>query len=150
MVNKKNILLVEDNPDDAALTIRALKKGNIVNKIEVARDGEEALDYLCISDIKKDTILDINIIPELVILDLKLPKVDGIEVLKKIRSNERTKLLPVIILTSSEEEKDLVDSYSFGANSYIKKPVDFKQFIRAAAQLKMYWLVLNESPPERL
>jgi two-component system response regulator len=145
-MNRKNILLVEDNPDDATLTIRALKKGNVVNDIKVARDGEEALDYLYIRDDGEEP--DINIIPELVILDLKLPKVDGIEVLKKIRSNKRTRLLPVIILTSSKEEKDLIDSYSFGANSYIKKPVDFKQFIKAATQLKMYWLVLNESPPE--
>jgi two-component system response regulator len=146
-MSRKNILLVEDNPDDAALTIRALKKGNVVNVIKLARDGEEALDYLCIRDNGGEP--DINIIPELVILDLKLPRVDGIEILRKIRSNDRTRLLPVIILTSSKEEKDLIDSYSFGANSYIKKPVDFKQFIKAATQLKMYWLMLNESPPDR-
>jgi two-component system response regulator len=146
-VNGKNILSVEDNPNNVALTIRASKKGNIANEIEVARDGEEALDCLCIRDDKEES--DIDIMPELVILDLKLPKIDGIEVLRKIRSNDRTKLLPVIILTSSKEEKDLIDSYSSGANSYIKKPVDFKQFRKAATQLKVYWLVLNESPPER-
>lgn len=146
-MSKKNILLIEDNPDDAALIIRALKKGNIINEIRVAHDGEEALDSLGLVD----TCIgpDINDMPELIILDLKLPKVDGLEVLKRIRSNKRTKLLPVIILTSSKEEKDLIDSYSSGANSYIKKPVDFNQFIKAAAQLKLYWLVLNESPPRR-
>lgn len=146
-MNKKNILLIEDNPDDEALTVRALKKENIVNEIIVVHDGEEALNCLGIMDTNND--LNMDIMPELIILDLKLPKIDGLEVLKQIRSNGRTKLLPVIILTSSKEEKDLIDSYSLGANSYIQKPVDFNQFVKAARQLKLYWLVLNESPPRR-
>ena len=146
-MKKNTILLVEDNPDDEALTVRALKKDNIINDIIVARDGAEALDYLYGKGSYKDRNMSIQ--PELIILDLKLPKVDGIEVLRKIRSERKTELLPVIILTSSNEEKDLIDSYSLGANSYIRKPVDFKQFIEAARQLKLYWLVLNEAPPKR-
>ncbi len=146
-MKKSTILLVEDNPDDEALTKRALKKDNIINEIIVARDGAEALDYLYGKGSYKDRNMSIQ--PELIILDLKLPKIDGIEVLRKIRSERKTKLLPVIILTSSNEEKDLIDSYSLGANSYIRKPVDFDQFIKAAKQLKLYWLVLNESPPKR-
>ncbi len=146
-MNKKTILLVEDNPDDEALTIRALQKDNLANKIIVARDGAEALEYLFGKNSGKKH--DANTLPELIILDLKLPKVDGIEVLRKIRSNSKTELLPVVILTSSNEEKDLIESYSLGANSYIRKPVDFKQFLEAARQLQLYWFVLNEPPPKR-
>ncbi len=144
-MNKKTLLLVEDNPDDEVLTVRALKKNNVLNEIVVARDGEEALDYLLGEGLYRDR--DTSIMPELIILDLKLPKIDGLEVLKQIRLKEKTKLLPVVILTSSNEEKDLIESYSLGANSYIQKPVDFGQFIKAAKQLKLYWLILNEPPP---
>lgn len=129
------ILLVEDNPDDETLTRRALAKNNIQNEVRVARDGAEALQLL-------ETIT-----PELVLLDLKLPKVDGLEVLRRIRADERTRLLPVVILTSSKEERDLVSGYGLGANSYIRKPVDFAQFVEAVRQLGLYWLVLNQSPP---
>lgn len=145
-MEKKVILLIEDNPDDEALTVRALKKGNVVNEIIVARDGKEAVDYLFGDGDYSNR--DMSIMPQLIILDLKLPKIDGLEVLRQIRSNEKTKLLPVVILTSSNEEKDLVDSYSLGANSYVQKPVDFDQFIKAARRIKLYWLVLNEPPPE--
>jgi two-component system response regulator len=146
-MKKSTILLVEDNPDDEALTIRALKKDNIANEIIVARDGAEALDYLYGKGSYNGRNVPIQ--PELIILDLKLPKLDGIEVLRKIRSEKKTELLPVVILTSSNEEKDLIDSYKLGANSYIRKPVDFDQFMSAARQLKLYWLILNESPPKR-
>ena len=145
-MEKKVILLIEDNPDDEALTVRALKKGNIVNEIIVARDGKEAVDYLFGDGDYSNR--DMSIMPQLIILDLKLPKIDGLEVLRQIRSNEKTKLLPVVILTSSNEEKDLIDSYTLGANSYVQKPVDFDQFIKAARKLKLYWLVLNEPPPK--
>lgn len=134
----KTILLVEDNPDDELLTLRALKQNKVVNKITVARDGQEALDYLLAGQ---------KPLPALVLLDLKLPKVDGLEVLRRVRADPRTKLLPVVILTSSREEQDLVNGYSLGANSYIRKPVDFDQFTEAVRQLKLYWLVLNEPPP---
>jgi two-component system response regulator len=138
------ILLVEDNADDVELTLRAFKKNNIANKVIVARDGVEALDLLFASGPRADT--DPQAI-SLVLLDLKLPRVDGLEVLAKIRADERTKLLPVVILTSSKEEQDLVKGYSLGANSYIRKPVDFSQFLEAVRQLGLYWLVLNEAPP---
>ena len=143
----KIILLVEDNPDDEALTLRALKKNNIQNEIVVARDGQEALDYLFGKG--THTSRDINELPQVVLLDLKLPKIEGMEVLKSIRTNEVTKLLPVVILTSSKEEIDLINSYKLGANSYIRKPVDFDQFVESIKQLGLYWLVLNEAPPVR-
>jgi two-component system response regulator len=141
----KVILLVEDNSDDEALTLRALKQNNIFNKIVVVRDGVEALDFLFGTGAHEGR--DIRDLPQVVFLDLKLPKIDGLEVLKRIRADPRTKLLPVVILTSSKEEQDLIAGYSFGANSYIRKPVDFIQFAEAARQLKLYWLVLNEQPP---
>ena len=141
---KKMILLVEDNPDDEALALRALKKSNLANEIAVARDGVEALDFLFCEGKFADR--DPCELPVVVLLDLKLPKVDGLEVLKRIKNDERTRRLPVVILTSSSEEQDIIDSYDFGANSYIRKPVDFNQFTEAVAQLGLYWLVLNEVP----
>ena len=146
MAKKKMILLVEDNPDDEALTLRAFAKNKITNEIVVVRDGAEALDWVFAEGAYADR--DGNELPEVVLLDLKLPKVDGLEVLRKIRENDHTKLMPVIILTTSEEESDRLAGYSLGANSYIRKPVDFSQFIEAVRQLGLYWLVLNESPPE--
>ena len=144
-MSKKVILLVEDNPDDEVLTLRALKKNNILNEVVVAHDGAEALDYLFATGkyagrVKEET-------PRLILLDIKLPKVDGLEVLERIRANERTSLLPVVLLTSSREEQDLINGYALGANSYIRKPVDFIQFTEAIRLLGMYWLVLNEPPP---
>ena len=144
-MDKKIILLVEDNPDDVELTMRALKKNNIQNEVVVAPDGAEALDYLFGTG--KYTGRNTSITPQIVLLDLKLPKVSGLEVLQRLREDGRTKLLPVVILTSSKEEQDLVDGYSLGANSYIRKPVDFNQFTEAVRQLGLYWLLLNESPP---
>lgn len=144
-MNKKTILLVEDNQDDIELAIRAFKKNNIANNIDVVKDGEEALDYLFQKG--KYSHLTVEDYPELVLLDLKLPKVGGLEVLKKIRENKNTSLTPVVILTSSREEQDLISGYKLGANSYIRKPVDFNQFIEAIKQLGLYWLVLNEPPP---
>lgn len=140
----KIILLVEDNQDDEALTIRALEKGRIKNKLIVVRDGAEALDFLFCKGAHSDR--DPKVFPQVVLLDLKLPKVDGLEVLARIRSNERTRLLPVIILTSSREEKDLVAGYENGANSYIVKPVESANFTECIQQLGLYWLVLNECP----
>ena len=139
------ILLVEDNPDDEALTLRALNKSKIANKIVVVRDGVEALDYLFCTGAYADR--DPLELPQVTLLDLKLPKVDGLEVLRRIRSDARTKMLPVVILTSSKEEQDMVNAYSSGANSYVRKPVDFNQFVEAIGQLSLYWLVLNEPPP---
>ena len=138
------ILLVEDNPDHVALTIRALKKNNIANDVIVATDGAEALDML-FGGSDHGSRGSIGL-PHVVLLDLKLPKVDGLEVLRALRADDRTKLLPVVILTSSDEEADVVQSYRFGANSYIRKPVDFIQFLEATKQLGLYWLVLNEGP----
>jgi CheY-like chemotaxis protein len=144
---ERSILLVEDNAKDEALTLRALKKGNILNKVDVVRDGAEALEFLlggCGTDAGGNGAR----LPQLVLLDLKLPKVDGLEVLKRIRASERTSLLPVVILTTSTEEKDRLEGYRLGANSYVKKPVDFRQFADAVHQLGLYWLVLNEQPPQ--
>ena len=141
----KIILLVEDNPDDVTLTERALKKSHILNKLVVAKDGVEALDYLFGTGIWAGR--DISNMPEVVLLDLKLPKINGLEVLQRMRADNRTKLLPVVILTSSREEKDLIAGYTLGANSYIRKPVNFNQFVDAVRQLGLYWLVLNEAPP---
>ena len=139
------ILLVEDNPDDVALTLRALKQNSILNQVVVVDDGAEALDYLFCTGAYAQR--DPRATPEVVLLDLKLPKVNGFEVLKRMRADERTRLLPVVVLTSSDEEKDLVNSYKFGANSYVRKPVDFDQFREAVHQLKLYWLLLNVPPP---
>lgn len=141
------ILLVEDNPDDEALTLRSLNNSNVVNEIVTTRDGAEALAYLFGTGDYAGR--DTRIMPELVLLDLKLPKVDGLDVLRQIRDDGRTKLLPVVILTSSDEEQDLVESYQLGANSYVRKPVDFKQFAEAVRQLQLYWMVLNQPPPKR-
>ena len=142
--DNRPILLVEDNPDDVELTLRALRKNNIQNEVIVAIDGVEALDYLFGKG--KYEGRDRNQRPVLVLLDLKLPKLDGLEVLKHIRTDEFTKLMPVVILTSSKEESDIVSGYELGANSYIRKPVDFGQFTEAVRQLGLYWLLLNESP----
>jgi two-component system, response regulator len=138
------ILLVEDNPDDEALTLRALKKNNITNKVVVARDGVEAIDYLFGTG--KYQGRDPANVPQIVLLDLKLPKMDGFEVLRLLRADARTRLLPVIILTCSSEQRDLVQGYGLGANSFVRKPVDFDQFVDAVKQLGLYWLVLNEGP----
>lgn len=145
MSNPKVILLVEDNPDDEALAIRALKRHHVGNEIVVAHDGVEAIDYLFGTGLY--TGRDTNLKPSVVLLDLKLPRVDGLEVLRRLRTDERTKLLPVVVLTTSSEEQDLLDSYSLGCNSYIRKPVDFVQFSEAIRQLGMYWLLMNEPPP---
>lgn len=142
----KVILLVEDNPDDEELTLRALKKNNIKNEVIIARDGSEALDYLF--GMGAHAGRNLGTMPTVTLLDLKLPKVDGLEVLKRLRADERTKLLPVVILTSSKEEQDLLTGYKLGANSYIRKPVDFLQFNEAVRNLGLYWLLLNESPPK--
>jgi CheY-like chemotaxis protein len=144
-MRKKIILLVEDNPDDELLAIRALEKNNIMNQVVVARDGAEALDYLFGTGDHAGR--DMSVMPQIILLDLKLPKIDGLEVLRRLRNDERTRLLPVVVLTSSREDRDLTESYSFGANSYIRTPVNFTQFTEAIRQLGLYWLVLNESPP---
>lgn len=145
-MNQKIILLVEDNPDDEELTLMAFRKNNIVNEVVVARDGEQALELL-IGD-APGSFAARGIQPAIVLLDLKLPKVDGLEVLQRIRADERTRLLPVVILTSSGEERDLMESYSLGCNSYVRKPVDFAMFVEATRQLGIYWLMLNEPPPQ--
>ena len=143
-MKNKVILLVEDNPDDVELTMRALKKSNVLNDVVVAQDGTEALDYLFCTG--KYSGRDKNFMPQVVLLDLKMPKVDGLEVLKRMRADERTMLLPVVVLTTSSEEKDRISSYKLGANSYVRKPVDFNQFTEAVKQLGLYWLLLNEGP----
>jgi CheY-like chemotaxis protein len=145
-VGDKIILLVEDNADDEALTLRALKKNNIQNEVVIARDGAEALNYLFGAGAYAGR--DLRILPTVILLDLKLPKIDGLEVLRRIRAEERTRLLSVVILTSSKEEQDLINGYSLGANSYIRKPVDFAQFAEAIRELGLYWLVLNEPAPK--
>lgn len=143
--NEVQILLVEDNPDDVELAMHALRKENLGNFIQVARDGEEALDFLfCRGAYRARTFAEH---PKLVLLDLKLPKVDGIEVLREVKSDPRTKSIPVVVLTSSREDKDLVNSYQLGVNSYIQKPVDFQQFRDTVKQLGMYWLIINQAPP---
>jgi two-component system response regulator len=144
-MTEKIILLVEDNPDDVELTLRAFKKNNILNKVIIATDGVEALDYLFGTG--TDAGRDVKELPVVILLDLKLPKIDGMEVLKRIRQEERTKLIPVVILTSSAEQKDVIDGYSLGANSYIRKPVEFDQFAEAMRYLGLYWLLWNEPPP---
>jgi two-component system response regulator len=143
-VKEQVILLVEDNARDEALTLRALKKSNIVNEVVVARDGVEALDYLFGTGIHAGR--DLDVMPQLILLDLKLPKVNGLQVLERIRDDDHTKRLPVVIFTSSNEEEDLINSYNLGANSYVRKPVDFGQFLEATKQLGLYWLVLNQIP----
>jgi CheY-like chemotaxis protein len=140
-----SILLVEDNPDDEALTLRAFRKNNVTNEVVVARDGAEALDYLFGTGTYANR--DVTLLPQIVILDLKLPKIDGLEVLRRMRAAPQTKLLPVVILTSSNEERDLLEGYGLGANSYVRKPVDFAEFLDAVRQLGLYWLLLNERPP---
>lgn len=137
-MDEKSILLVEDNPDDEALTIRALKQNNIMNEMVVARDGVEALEYL--------DNCEPGALPEVILLDLKLPRIDGLEVLRRIREKDKTRNLAVVILTSSAEERDISASYALGVNSYIRKPVDFEQFVEVVKQLGIYWLTLNVSP----
>ena len=146
MVVDKSIFLVEDNPDDVELNLRALRKQNITNQVGVMKDGAEALDYLFGTGnyLGRDT----SQVPTLILLDLKLPKVGGLEVLKRLRQDPRTRLIPIVVLTSSAEEKDLIESYSLGCNSYVRKPVDFIEFAEAVRQLGLYWLLINESPPK--
>lgn len=141
----KVILLVEDNPDEELLTLRALRKNDVTGEVVVARDGVEALDYLFGTGAYAGR--DTSVMPQLILLDLKLPKIDGLEVLRRLRADERSRLLPVVILTSSREQQDMLEGYGLGANSYVRKPVNFEQFVRAVEQLKLYWLILNESPP---
>jgi two-component system, response regulator len=146
MPNHETIMLVEDNPDDVELTLRAFRKNNIANNTVVVRDGVEALDYLfCRGPYSSRNVKEL---PRLILLDLKLPKMNGLQVLEQIRATEHTKLLPVVILTSSKEEADLMASYSNGANSYVRKPVDFNQFVEAVRGIGLYWLLINEAPPE--
>jgi two-component system response regulator len=146
MHDERVILLVEDNADDEALTLRALKKNRVTNKVVVARDGVQAVDYLFGTGSYAGR--DPSDLPQIVLLDLKLPRLDGFEVLARLRADKRTRLLPVIILTSSKEDRDIAHGYGLGANSYVRKPVDFEQFVEAIRQLSLYWLVLNESPPD--
>jgi two-component system response regulator len=146
-MHTKVILLIEDNQDDEELALLAFRKSNIANDVVVARDGAEALDYLLGTGAHAGR--DPKVLPQVVLLDLKLPKIDGLEVLKRLRADPRTRRLPVVVLTSSREEQDLIESYDLGANSYVRKPVDFAQFAEAVRQLQIYWLVLNEAPPTR-
>ena len=144
-MDDKVILLVEDNADDEVLTLRALKKNNIRNEVIVARDGSEALDYLFGTGIHAGR--DLSVMPQIILLDLKLPKVDGFEVLNRVRAAEMTKFLPVVILTTSNEDQDRIRGYGLGANSFVRKPVEFDKFIEAVRQLGLYWLILNEPAP---
>jgi len=144
-MKNKTVLLVEDNSDDEVLMLRALRKNNIESTVHVVRDGQEALDFL-LDDPNKSVEEGAAPLPHMVLLDLKLPKVDGLEVLQRLRANERTRTIPIIVMTSSIEKHDLVESYSRGANSYVRKPVDFSQFVEATRQLGLYWLRLNETP----
>lgn len=144
-MDERVILLVEDNPDDIALTLRAFRRNNILNEVKVAQDGVEALEYLFGTGPHAER--DTSRLPAVMLLDLKLPRLDGLEVLRRIRQDPRTRLLRVVVLTSSVEEQDIVQSYSLGANSYIRKPVDFDNFQTAVGQLGLYWLLLNEAPP---
>lgn len=146
-MDDRTILLVEDNPDDQELTLRAIRAEHIRNEVVIVEDGVEALEYLFAEGEYADR--DPEVMPQVVLLDLKLPKIDGMEVLRRLRADERTRLLPVVILTSSREERDLVDGYSFGANSYVRKPVHFSEFREAVRKLGLYWLLLNEPPPPR-
>ena len=146
-MERKKILLVEDDPDHEALTLRALRKSNIVNEVDVARDGAEALDYMFGTGAHQGR--DVNSMPSVILLDLNLPKVSGLDILRRLRADDRTKLIPVVILTSSLEEQDLVKGYELGCNSYAVKPVDFAQFAEAVNKLGLYWLVINEPPPAR-
>ena len=148
MIQKNVLLLVEDNPDDEELTLLAFEQSPIANEVVVARDGVEALDYLFGTGLYAER--DTSIMPALILLDLQLPRINGMEVLQRMRADPRTKLLPVVIMTTSNEEQDLINSYSLGCNSYIRKPVDYNQFVTAVQQLGMYWLLLNEPPPARV
>lgn len=139
------ILLVEDNPDDIDLTLRAFQKSNVANEVVVVHDGVEALDYLFATGSHAGR--DADVLPQVVLLDLKLPRLDGLQVLERVRNHPKTKLLPIVILTSSTEQRDLVKGYSLGANSYVRKPVDFQEFVEAVHQLGLYWLLLNQPPP---
>ncbi len=142
-ISTQTILLVEDNADDVELTLHALKRNNILNPIDVVRDGQEALDYLFLGGKYAGAV---HATPALILLDLKLPKIDGLEVLKKIKADQKIKHVPVVVLTSSREEKDLIESYNLGVNSYIRKPVDFEQFVETVRYIGYYWLLLNEPP----
>ena len=144
-MSQKMILLVEDNADDEALTLRALHKNKVANRIVVVRDGAEALDFLFCTGAYADR--DPHDLPQITLLDLKLPKLDGLEVLRQVRANPHTQTLPIVILTSSREEQDLITAYTNGANSYVRKPVDFNEFVDAIGRLGLYWLILNEAPP---
>ncbi|MDQ7783580.1 MAG: response regulator [Desulfomonilaceae bacterium] len=146
-MERRIILLVEDNADDEALTLRSLSKSKVVNEVVVARDGVEALEYLLGTG--DEDVETLGLLPEVILLDLKLPKIDGLEVLRRIRAHERTKLVPVVVLTSSDEEPDLIESYRLGANSYVRKPVEFTRFAEAIRHLELYWMVLNQSPPRK-
>jgi len=147
-MKERRILLVEDRQDDIDLTLRSLKDNKITNKIDVVRDGAEALDYIFVTGVYSDR--NIEDLPSVILLDIKLPKVDGMEVLRLIREDKRTKTLPVVILTSSKEEKDLINGYKIGCNSYIRKPVNFDEFSKAIRELGLYWLLLNEPPPSSI